>query len=328
MSVSVCKEIAMASLPILDMSKRMDTLHGRQELALQLVTALQEVGFLYLDNVEEYFPEDLHRATEWFFNLPLEAKMETSRKQWKKDSKFLYRGYFPLEERDSYKEGIEFAAIELSAEDPDRRIVMYEPNQWPVEDGSVPFREIMTNHSKAMYKLTLKINRLLSIGLGKEENYFDHCFQSKSLSTLRLLHYPTRDSPPPPLLQDGDLVIQCAEHYDFSFATFLSTFDYHGLQIRGKGDNQWLDVDPRPNSLVMNIGETLVRMTKEHNLKATVHRVVDRGERCFSVPFFVEPHYWADVGSSKTSALYGPWMLNRIRYNKEYCDTDFGELVV
>ena len=50
----------------------------------------------------------------------------------------------------------------------------------------------------------------------------------------------------------------------------------------------------RPNSLVMNIGDMLAAMSGV-KFKATKHRVIDTRVDRFSVPFFFEPHYAADV---------------------------------
>ena len=75
--------------------------------------------------------------------------------------------------------------------------------------------------------------------------------------------------------------------------TLLSTFHYGGLEIRQEGSG-WLHVPCRPNSLVMNIGDLLSAMSGG-KFKATVHRVIDTRVDRFSVPFFFEPRYAADV---------------------------------
>ena len=67
----------------------------------------------------------------------------------------------------------------------------------------------------------LVVARLLALGIGKEENYFDELFLNKPLSTLRFMHYPVREEP---VLQKDGVVLICQEHTDTAFATFLSTF--------------------------------------------------------------------------------------------------------
>ena len=59
-------------------------------------------------------------------------------------------------------------------------------------------------------------------------------------------------------------------------------------------NNSWLDVKPRPGSLVVNFGKTLSESTGGR-IKAIKHRVIDpEGER-YSLPFFIEPGYFAKV---------------------------------
>ena len=65
-------------------------------IASQLTRALDGVGFLYIANVEGFVPDELLRATKWFFSLPLEKRLATAPKQWNPASKNTYRGYFPI----------------------------------------------------------------------------------------------------------------------------------------------------------------------------------------------------------------------------------------
>ena len=58
-----------------------------------------------------------------------------------------------------------------------------------------------------------EILRLVSLGCGLQENWFESMFFPNSLSTLRLLHYPPR----PYVLEaamDGDSALSCSEHSD------------------------------------------------------------------------------------------------------------------
>ena len=233
----------MTSIPCVDISKA-----DRQEIAAELVRALENVGFLYLDNVNGFNSDELYRATEWFFNLPEEKKKEVATVRWNPKSKNAYRGYFPAEEGgSSFKEGLELCH-EVGPDDPDAKRVLYETNQWPVEDSTVPFRQIMSKYQDDMNRTSLEVTRLLAIGLGMGENVFDELFLTKPLSTLRLLCYPPRKEEPPPESKDGDLVLQCNEHTDSVFLTFLATFQHRGLQILTK-EGKWVFVEPRPNAL-------------------------------------------------------------------------------
>ena len=101
-------------------------------------------------------------------------------------------------------------------------------------------------------------------------------------------------------------------------------------------DGSWLDVPSRPGSLVLNLGVTLSNMTSGR-IKATEHRVREIGRERYSVPFFFEPGYHAQVplhlpleniqhmSLSSISDLnlpgnyqYGAWMMTRSKQFVEY----------
>ena len=101
-------------------------------------------------------------------------------------------------------------------------------------------------------------------------------------------------------------------------------------------DGSWLDVPPRPGSIVVNLGDSLANMTNGR-VKATKHRVKEIGKNRYSVPFFLESGYHCQVpprlpaldGQSKLpssisdlkvpgSYQYGPWLIRRSKQYVEY----------
>ena len=66
---------------------------------------------------------------------------------------------------------------------------------------------------RAMLNCGAEILRLVSLGCGLDENWFQSMFFPDSLSTLRLLHYPPRPGVPEEA-KDGDKVLCCSEHSD------------------------------------------------------------------------------------------------------------------
>lgn len=93
-------------LPIVDMSKSKT---DRPELAKIVVDALENIGFLFIDNVEGIDFDQLFQACKWFFSQPWEKKKKLCRKNWVPENKNIYRGYFPVVEGEpSRKEGFEF----------------------------------------------------------------------------------------------------------------------------------------------------------------------------------------------------------------------------
>ena len=56
-------------------------------------------------------------------------------------------------------------------------------------------------------------------------------------------------------------------------------------------NNEWFNIDPIPNTFVINVGDILERMTKGL-YKSTPHRVRNTvGKSRFSVPYFYDPGY-------------------------------------
>ena len=101
-------------------------------------------------------------------------------------------------------------------------------------------------------------------------------------------------------------------------------------------DGSWFDVRPRPASVVVNLGSLLARLTNGR-VKATKHRVREIGQSRYSVPFFFQPQYLAqvptylpleDIQRMSLSSIsdvkvpgsyqYGPWWIENSRKYVEY----------
>ena len=312
-------------LPIIDLART-----DREALAKDIVEALENIGFLYIDNVNGLDFNKLYESCKWFFNQPTSIKDELTRKHWKEDNPNVYRGYFPVVEGEpSRKEGFEFAR-DIKPNDPTVKPGnwFYEPSVWPKEDGKFPFKEFMLKSYEIMHNASMEILRLAAHGLGIDESSFVEIIGDKPLTTFRLMHYPPWVGAPPEnaKIEDGK-VVTTPDHTDSNFLTLLCTFDYKGLEVVS-GDGEWMAVEPRPNSLVMNIGVVFSRLMNGR-FKATRHRVLDIGVDRFSVPFFLEPSYDGDIGEHFMSKVtgegtehkvepYGPWMLHRIKYVQKY----------
>jgi isopenicillin N synthase-like dioxygenase len=122
-------------------------------------------------------------------------------------------------------------------------------------------------------------------------------------------------------LSPEDLRLTTPIHTDSGFLTLLSTFGYPGLQV-DVGEGVYKSVRPVPNTMAVNIGDMLSRITGGQ-LKATKHRVLDIGIERFSSPYFLEPCYAASIPSSIThltnaseapdedSVYYGHWCIGK-----------------
>ncbi len=299
----------MESLPAVDFSSP-----NRRKSATDLVTAMETVGFVYLDNVPGFskdVEESLHKAASWFFSQTLEEKLSLSPKQWNKLTKGIYRGYVPINVSENHlREQYEMGG-DLPADDLDRNSgnPLYEPTAWPCGEQGEAFHKLMMSHYSAMENAGMEVLRLTAIGLGMDEHIFDKEFLPKSVSSLRIMHYPTYGKTSEP-------TFTCEEHFDSTFVTLLIPFSYPGLEIL-REDGKWMSVDPKPGSLVVNIGDLLSKMTNRR-FKATQHRVRDIGKDRFSVPFFFEPRFDAKIEfpDEASTMSYGPWVIRHMRRHK------------
>ena len=225
-------------MPVVDMSEA--TVSGnRLAVAKRLVHAMETVGFLYLDGIPGYNEDELLECVKWFFDLPLERRLEVAKKQYNPTSKQLYRGYFGLNPEDvSYKEGYEFG-LELCQDDEvvKSAFPLYEPNIWPSpateeeKQRISKFKDTISSYYKIMLDASVEFMHLLAIGLSLPDAFFDPLFLPRTLSTLRLMHYPKRQfSPPSDACTAEGEVLCCGAHSDAGFATLLATFD-DGLQV-------------------------------------------------------------------------------------------------
>ena len=311
-----------ASLPIIDLKRaKVD----RQLEAKNVVNVLENVGFAFIDNVDGIDYEGLWDCCQWIFSKPQEFKKKLTRKFWVPENDNIYRGFFPIVPGEpSRKEAFEFARDVH----PDDKTVspknwFYEKSTWPEEDGTFPFQEFLKGQYEVMHEACMELLRLCAIGLGIKEDSFQDIFDPNPCSTFRLLHYPPWDGAPPAnaLIEDGK-VVTTPEHTDSCFMTLLSTFHFKGLEVM-LSDGKWAEVQPRPGSLVMNIGDTFSRMLGGR-FKKTKHRVTDIGVDRFSVPFFLEPKFNGDIGinflaqhtgngPAHVSERYGPWVLRTMK---------------
>jgi len=111
----------------------------------------------------------------------------------------------------------------------------------------------------------------------------------KPSTEIRLLHYP------PQISENGTVLskrIGVGEHTDFGIITVLAQDSMGGLQVKPRNSDNWIDIKPIPNTLIVNLGDMMSRMTNELYLAAT-HRVITEtfSKSRYSIPFFFDPPY-------------------------------------
>jgi len=155
-------------------------------------------------------------------------------------------------------------------------------NFWPKEIGD--FKDTFDQLYTLLDQVGLSLLEALTHKLDLKDNYF-YDRVSKGNSILRLLHYP----PIPQGVEKGAL--RAAPHEDINLITILVAATQSGLQLKDR-DGQWLDVSPPKNSLIVDAGDMLSRITNEV-IPSTTHQVINpdaNNEDRYSMPFFMHPN--------------------------------------
>lgn len=170
------------------------------------------------------------------------------------------------------------------------------PNVVPEEVEG--WRETVHGLYSAFDALGVKILRAIALDLGLEETFFDDTVKDGN-SVMRLLHYP-------PVKGDPGGSIRAEAHGDINTITLLLGAEEPGLQVKTR-EGEWVDMNPPPGCLVVNMGDMLARSTNDV-LPSTQHRVVNpAGSRTefsrYSMPFFL--HYRPDYMIETLPAVPG-----------------------
>ena len=157
-----------------------------------------------------------------------------------------YRGYFGVNKvGSSYKEAFEMGR-DLPAGDPEllSGYPITENSIWPQPDDgedATPyeeFRTFMNDYHEVLVKTCTEFLRLICLGLGLNETFFESLYSPRTVSTLRFINYPVHDFDLPKDAFDSDgKLVSTARHTDTSIVTLLCTFDYEGLQVSDKNFN-------------------------------------------------------------------------------------------
>jgi isopenicillin N synthase-like dioxygenase len=247
--------------------------------------ACRDVGFFSVTGhgVPAEQTELLDHLAREFFARPEREKGEIAMARGGR----AWRGWFPLGGEltsgvPDRKEGLYFGR-DLPADD--ARVVagrpLHGPNLYPARP--VGLRAAVDQWLHTMTGLGHTIMRGVALGLGLDADWFSRELTADATILFRIFRYPPGD----------DSGWGVGEHTDYGLLTILMQDDRGGLQVRGPSG--WLDVEPRPETFVCNIGDMLDRMTGGR-YRSTPHRVRNTsGDERLSFPFFFDPGWDAVV---------------------------------
>lgn len=246
-------------------------------------TGLKDYGFVVLKDhpVSDALLNHAYALVEEFFSLPVETK----KKYALKDQGY-QRGYTPFGQEHAKDAPVmdlkEFWHVGRDLQKGHPYNAIYPENIWPSEVAE--FQAVMSRIYRSLDDVGKVMLESLTDPLELEHGYFSDMV-SHGNSILRLLHYPP--------IPDGvdPRCIRAAAHEDINLITILVSATSSGLQLKDR-DGAWLPIESDPNSLVVDAGDMLQRLTNKV-IPSTTHRVVNpEGPNTarYSMPFFMHPN--------------------------------------
>ena len=268
------------------LSTQLDDEAERRETARRIGEACERFGFLQVvgHGIDASLRSRLHDAAEQFFALAEEEKERVAMRHGGP----AWRGWFPLGGEltsgvPDDKEGLYFGT-ELPPDHP--AVVegrpLHGPNLFPERPAEL--RELVLEWMAAVTRVGRAVLSGISMSLDLGPDWFDRWLAEPTV-LFRIFHYP----PPPPEFAGSWGV---AEHTDYGLLTLLVQDDTGGLEVR-VGD-EWVEVPPPPDALVVNLGDMLERASGGRFL-STPHRVRLPATDRYSFPLFLDPGWDAVV---------------------------------
>ncbi|MGI9052164.1 MAG: isopenicillin N synthase family dioxygenase [Ilumatobacteraceae bacterium] len=273
-------EPTFTSIPDVDLARWSGTTNDRRGLARDVRLICHEVGFFHVvgHGVPAQFRDDWLAALQAFFALPDDVKARIDKinsrhfRGWERvgaeltDNRVDHREQLDVaSEHPPYPPDVEPAYLRLNG-----------PNQWLPEAALPGFRAIVGEFLTRMGEVAERLGEILSVGLGLAPDHLRNVFGERPMSLAKLISYP-----PSPAGEAG-----VNAHHDAGFLTVLLQHGVAGLQAQAP-DGNWIDVEPRDDAFVVNLGEMLQAMTGNY-LVATTHRVITQEPR-FSSAYFHGP---------------------------------------
>ena len=270
------------ALPTLDLSLLEGTAAQRQGLLDDLRHAARDVGFFYLTGhgIDSALLQQVQDHARQFFALPDSEKAAVGMinsphfRGYNRAASEITRGKPDL--REQFDLGAERQALPLDENSP-YWARLQGPNQWP--QALPALKPLLLDWQQAMTTMSLRLLQAFAQALALPQEAFDQLYGDKPNEHIKLMRYPGQ--------APDDSHQGVGAHKDSGFLSFLLQDKQAGLQVEIE-EGRWIDVLPRANTLVVNIGELLELATNGY-LRATVHRVQSpaQGSERLSIAFFL-----------------------------------------
>jgi len=282
-----------------------------------LYKGLKDYGFIILKD-HGVAPSLLHQAyglLEEFYKLPVETKRSYISKAGGGQ-----RGYTPFGQEHAKDAQVmdlkEFWHVGREVADGHPLQEKYYPNNiWPTE---VPeFERVFSKLYADLEEAGQAMLEALTGPLEVSKDFFRQMTHEGN-SILRLLHYPAIPEGTDPRC------LRAAPHEDINFITILPAATASGLQLKDR-DGTWLDIVSEPDTLIVDAGDMLARLTNDV-IPSTTHQVINSPEAKnkprYSMPFFMHPNPNAllsclpscrGAGAKYADITGGDFLMQRLR---------------
>ncbi len=256
-----------------------------------LDAACSDHGFFMLEgHGADAAIEAMWSATRAFFHSPRALKHSVLRDA---DNPLGYYDRELTKQKRDQKEVFDFKCGGHQSRNPARQ------SRWPQLDG---FQDALQAYYDACRSIASEVTCMVFQALGmtpeaaralEAASFGDH-----HTSAARLNFYPPVDPLPEAergtVNALGDMALH--HHTDPGGVTLLLQDAVGGLQAESS-QHGWIDVPPRGNAFVVNLGDVMQVWTNDR-YKAAVHRVLPmaaEGAGRYSAPFFYQPAFDADI---------------------------------
>jgi isopenicillin N synthase-like dioxygenase len=270
------------TIPVVDLSQFSEgTTEQRNDFVQELGQAFHEVGFVGVNNhgISKDLVERFYASAKDFFSLPIDTK-----RGYELAGGGGQLGYTSFGKEHAKHSNVpdlkEFFQIGQFL-DKDK---LTESNTNIAVKEIPAFFEVGKELYQAFEQSGARLLEAIALYLNLDVNYFND-WLSQGDSILRAIHYP-------PITQEPASAIRAEQHEDINLITLLVGASAGGLQLLN-AQNEWLDITPEEDEIVINVGDMLQRLTNNY-LKSTTHRVVNPPKESWhvprmSIPFFLHP---------------------------------------
>lgn len=172
--------------------------------------------------------------------------------------------------KESFSAGPDCGQIVLADNDDESWI--RSPSLWP--QSPTGLRAAWEAYYRALGLVADKLMSVMAVALDLAPDYFESMID-RPITSMRAINYPEVDPAVGSSDSGGSIrgkSIRAGAHSDYGTLTILRTDDVEGLEIRAD-DDTWIPVTPRPDSFVVNLGDSIAQWTN-NRWQSTVHRVM------------------------------------------------------